>query len=385
MTHSQALFPEEEYDARLERVKERMAARDLDAILVTTPENIYYLCGLDHQGFFAYHALLVPREGEMALIARNMERATVEAQVTRARFVGYPDTFDRARVTAETLRATGLAAARLGIEKDSLYFPPLTYENLLNASPKAHWVDVSGVINEIRLVKSPRELAYTRAAARVSEAMMEAALATARAGVNEIDVAAEVHRAMILAGGEYPGFGPFIRPTPRLNQEHTTWTNRELVAGEALFLELAGCVGRYHAPMGRFVHIGEPPPGARAIETVCREAFDDVVRAIRPGVKASEVYQAWQARVDRAGLSHYRRHHCGYLVGLAFPPSWTGGSAVVGLHQDNPMALQPGMVFHLLSWLVGTGRGDYFLSNAAALTETGCEVLTATRPGLQVG
>ncbi len=141
---------------------------------------------------------------------------------------------------------------------------------------------------------------------------------------------------------------------------------------------MAACVNRYHAPAGRFVFVGRRPPGTRAIEQVCIEAFDRVTGAIRPGATAADVYRAWQGRVDEAGLAHYRRHHCGYVVGLGFPPSWTGGSMVVGLRHDRDLVLRPGMVFHLLSWLIGTGRGDYFVSNTALLTEAGCEVLTKT-------
>jgi Xaa-Pro dipeptidase len=218
----------------------------------------------------------------------------------------------------------------------------------------------------------------------VTDAMMQAAIDAAKAGVNEREVAAEAHRAMILAGGGTPGFGPFIRPSPRLGQEHTTWQDRPLVDGEGLLLEMAACVNRYHAPAGRFVFIGRRPPGTLEIEGVCIEAFDRLVTAIRPGVSAAEVYRAWQSRVDEAGLSHYRRHHCGYVVGLGFPPSWTGGSMVVGLRHDGDLVLRPGMVFHLLSWLMGTGRGDYFFSNTAVLTEQGCEILTSTPRRSQV-
>ena len=75
---------------------------------------------------------------------------------------------------------------------------------------------------------------------------------------------------------------------------------------------------------------------------------------------------------------------CGYVVGLGFPPSWTGGSMVVGLRHASDLVLPPGMVFHLLSWLMGTGRGDYFFSNAAVLTDEGCEILTTTPRHSQV-
>ncbi|MGH6902803.1 MAG: M24 family metallopeptidase [Geminicoccaceae bacterium] len=379
-----AVFPSEEFDARLERVRAAMAADDLAGLVVTTPENIFYLTGLDHQGFFALHLLIVTAAGRMTLIARAMEGVTVADQVTGADFVGYADHEDPARVACAVVHDHGLASARIGVEKRSLFFPPRVYEALLGGTPDATWLDASRLIDELRLIKSPREIGYTRQAAAVTDAMMEAAIDAARPGVNEREVAAEAHRAMILAGGGTPGFGPFIRPTPRLGQEHTTWQDRPLVEGEGLLLEMAGCVNRYHAPAGRFVFIGRRPPGTLEIEQVCIEAFDRVTGAIRPGVSAAEVYRAWQSRVDEAGLAHYRRHHCGYLVGLGFPPSWTGGSMVVGLRHDSDLVLRPGMVFHLLSWLMGTGRGDYFFSNTALLTEEGCEILTKTSRRSQV-
>jgi Xaa-Pro dipeptidase len=384
VTEAERDFPDEEFAARRAKLGAAMAAAGLDGLVVSTPENIFYLTGLDHQGFFALHLLIVRAAGEMTLIARAMERITVEDQVSGARFVGYADNEDPAEVAAAVLRDSGLAQARIGIEKHSLFFPPRAYEALLAGTPEATWLDASVLIDELRMIKSPREIAYTRQAAAVTDAMLQAAIATATAGVNEREVAAEVHRAMILAGGDPPGFGPFIRPTPRLGQEHTTWQDRQLVAGEALLLELSGCVSRYHAPAGRFLFIGRRPLGALEIERVCLEAFDRVVEALRPEATAADVYRAWQSRVDQAGLSHYRRHHCGYLVGLGFPPSWTGGSMVVGLRHDSDLVLRQGMVFHLLSWLMGTGRGDYFVSNTALLTDAGCEVLTEARQASQM-
>jgi Xaa-Pro dipeptidase len=106
-----------------------------------------------------------------------------------------------------------------------------------------------------------------------------------------------------------------------------------------------------------------------------------VVKALKPGVKARDVYAAWQAIVDEAGLSHYRRHHCGYLVGVGQPPSWTGGNSVTGLRHDSDLVIETGMSFHILSWLMGTGRGDDFVSNTVLLTEAGAEVLTRTSGG----
>jgi len=144
-------------------------------------------------------------------------------------------------------------------------------------------------------------------------------------------------------------------------------------------------VRRYHAAMGRLIYIGEAPPGTEEMEQVCLEAFACITDAIRPGVLARDVYEAWQERVDAAGLAHYRRHHCGYMIGIGFPPSWVGGSAVVGLRHDSDLELQEGMVFHLMSWLMDTGRdGDYFVSDTGLVTAGGCSRLTTTPQHLHV-
>lgn len=378
------LFPDKEYDTRLVNLRQRMAEHGLENCLISTPENIYYLTGLNHQGYFVYHLLIVPLEGELYLITRAMERVTVENQVKRVRFVGYSDSADPAQITCQVLTDLGLSTARLGLEKNSALLSFRIAEGLLTGLPQAQWQDASHLVAELRLIKSPLELAYMRQAAAVSDAMMKAAMATVRAGVSEREIAAEVHREMLIAGGDYPGFSPFIRSTPRLGEEHTTWSDRRLQPGDTLFLELAGCVARYHAPVGRLIFIDKAPTGTQAMARICRQAFQQVVHTIRPGITAKQVYQAWQDVVDQAGFTHYRRHHCGYLVGIGFPPSWVGGSMVVGLRHDSDLVLQPGMTFHLLSWLMGAGQGDYFVSDTAVLTKDRCEVLTTVPQEVQV-
>lgn len=384
--HPHDAFPEAEYQSRLQTFRRNMTEDGLDACLITAPESIYYLAGLDHWGFFAYQMLIVPREGDMVLITRAMEKVTIANQVRhRARFEGFSDHEDPSELTSRVLLEMGLSGGRLALEKHSLYFPLTISEGVLSRLPDAHWVDLGRTLDAQRTIKSPLEQHYTRQAAAVSDAMMQAAIAATRDGANERDVAAQCHHAMISAGGEYTGFGPFIRPASRLGEEHTTWKDSTLTKGDALFLELSGSVRRYHAPMGRLIYIGEAPKGTREIEEVCLDAFQAVVNTITPGITADEVYQSWQHRVDTAGLSHYRRHHCGYMVGAAFPPSWCGPGVPVGLRNGSDLVLESGMVFHLLSWLMGTGRGDYFVSNSVLVTDQGCDILTASTPnGLNI-
>lgn len=365
-----------EYVARFAAVRREMQARELDLALLSAPENIYYLTGLDHWGYFVPHILIVPAVGEAVLVTRAMERVTVANQVRTARFVGHSDNETAADAAVRVLRE--LPSRRIGIECWSSGLPHGLAAALAAQLRESTWADITGLVDALRRSKSPVEQAFMREAARISDVGAAAAIEVIRDGARESEIAAECQRAMIAAGGTYPGFGPFIRPGARLGEEHTSWGSGVVRNGDVIFLELSGCHHRYHAPLGRLIFVGSPPSGAREMEAVCRRAFDAVVKALRPGLLAREVYAAWQKVVDAAGLSHYRRHHCGYVVGIGVPPSWTGGNSVTGLRHDSDLPIEVGMSFHILSWLMDTGRGDYFLSNTVVLTASGAEVLTRT-------
>ncbi|MGE0211443.1 MAG: M24 family metallopeptidase [Parvibaculaceae bacterium] len=373
-------FTDAEIGRRLERVRKELERRKLDAAVLASPENVFYLTGLDHWGYFAPHLLLVPLDGRPVLVTRAMERVSVEKQVRAAEFQGHTDSETAADLMARVLRDRRLAGRHLGLE---FWTAGLSHglAQSLTAQADARWTDITGLADGLRLVKSGEEQALMRRAAAVSDAGAAAAIEAIADGALESEAAAECQAAMTRAGGEPPGFGPFIRPGSRLGEEHATWGQGRYRAGEPVFLELTGCVARYHAPLGRLVHLGGIADNDRAMAATTFAAFDAVLGALKPGALARDVYAAWQRIVDDAGLSHYRRHHCGYCVGIGLPPSWTGGNTVTGLRHDSELEIREGMSFHILSWLMGTGRGDYFVSNAVLLRASGAEVLTRTPMG----
>ncbi|GAB3267704.1 aminopeptidase P family N-terminal domain-containing protein [Arthrobacter pigmenti] len=73
-------FTREEYAARIHKVRQQMELQGLSALLVVSPENIYYLTGLNHQGYFTFTLLVLPLEGEPSLVTRAMESPTIRAQ-----------------------------------------------------------------------------------------------------------------------------------------------------------------------------------------------------------------------------------------------------------------------------------------------------------------
>ncbi|MCB1376946.1 MAG: aminopeptidase P family protein [Alphaproteobacteria bacterium] len=373
-------FTTEEIEGRLNALRKALVMRELDAAVIASPENVFYLTGLDHWGYFAPHLLIVPVEGVPVLVTRAMERVSVEKQVKTASFRGHTDSETAADMAARVLKELKFVGRPIGFEA---WTSGMSYGlgAALQAQADAHWHDISGIVDDLRLVKSDAEQALMRRAAAITDMASTAAIDAIHDGAREADVIAECLAAMMSSGGHPPGFGPFIRPGSRLAEEHATWGDGTYRTGEPVFLELAGCMSRYHAPLGRLVRVGTIRDEDVRMSEITQRAFGAVVQALKPGLKARDVYAAWQAVVDDAGFSHYRRHHCGYCVGIGLPPSWTGGNSVTGLRADSDLDIRIGMSFHILSWLMGTGAGDDFVSNTVLLTSTGADVLTRTPLG----
>ena len=374
------VFPKKELEQRLLNVRSELVSSNLDGIVITVPENIYYLTELDHLGFFACHLLVVPREGDMILVCRAMEKITFENQVKNALFFGHADHEDPADYIVSALSELKLLNSKIGIESKSLFLTSRLAESIKSKTPNVHWQDASNLVSGLRIIKSPLEIDFVRKAAKATDAGMLAAINSIKDGASDYEVSAECSRAMILAGSEHFAFGPFIRPTSRLGEEHTTWRGEVFKNGDAVFIEIAANYRKYQSPMGRLVYVGSAPKNVEKSVKLAIDGMKAINNSIKPGAKAGDAYAAWREVGRKAGLENYERHHCGYLVSIGFPPSWTGGSMVTALAPNSQLELKVGMTFHTHSWFTNTDCVDYFISNTSLLTENGCEVLTNQTP-----
>lgn len=375
-----SVFPKKELEQRLSNVRSELVSSNLDGIVITIPENIYYLTELDHLGFFACHLLVVPREGEMILVCRAMEKITFENQVKNALFFGHADHEDPADYIVSALSELKLLNSKIGIESKSLFLTSRLAESIKSKTPNVHWQDASNLVSGLRIIKSPLEMDFVRKAAKATDAGMLAAINSIKDGASDYEVSAECSRAMILAGSEHFAFGPFIRPTSRLGEEHTTWRGEVFKNGDAVFIEIAANYRKYQSPMGRLVYVGSAPKNVEKSVKLAIDGMKAINNSIKPGAIAGDAYAAWREVGKKGGLENYERHHCGYLVSIGFPPSWTGGSMVTALAPNSQLELKVGMTFHTHSWFTNTDCVDYFISNTSLLTENGCEVLTCETP-----
>src|SRR6267154_556151 len=72
---AESVFPKAEYDARLERLRGRMEEKGFDLVLLSGPENVFYLCGQQTPGYYAFQSLCVPVAGEAFVVLRAIEAA----------------------------------------------------------------------------------------------------------------------------------------------------------------------------------------------------------------------------------------------------------------------------------------------------------------------
>jgi ectoine hydrolase len=374
-----------EREERLGRVRARMAERGIDTLIVSDPANMHYLTGYDGWSFYTPQGLAVPAEGDVLLFTRHMDAAgaRITTSLDDDRILGFPDDYvqqpDRHPlqwVAAELVRRRA-AGPTVAVEMDAYYFTPRAYEALRSSLPDGvRVVDSHELVNWVRAVKSPAELALMRTAARIAERVMAAGIDAVAPGVRQCDAVAAIYDAGVRgldgAGGDYPAVVPMLPTGPATATPHLTWSDEPFRSGEATILELAGCHRRYHCPMARTVFLGRPPDRLVDTAAATRDGLEAALDAVRPAARCEDVEAAWRREIAKHGLEKESR--IGYAVGLGYPPDW--GEHTMSLRPGDTTPLEPGMTFHMIvgMWMDGWG---YELSETFEVTATGAACLSS--------
>lgn len=368
----ESAFPKEEYARRQALAREGLAAAGLDALVVTGPENIFYLTGQQTPGYYTFQALILPADGDPVFLIRQLEYFNFIANTFISDAVVYQDGEDPIGLLVKLIESRGLASRRIAIDKRGWFLPIAVYEAL--QARLGTIGDGAGVIETFRAIKSPLEVEKLEKAAAYVDAGMRAGLATIRVGATENDLVAAMMGSAIAAGSEYLGMEPLVSVGPRTGVPHGTWRRRAIAAGDPAFLEMAACHDRYHAALMRSAWIGEPPKEAADMMKVCQEALQVSLDAIRPGEACEVPHIACQKVIDRAGYTENFKKRLGYSVGISFAPDW-GEGAILSLNAGVKTELQPGMTFHLPPALRIYGRFTVGVSETIVITETGYRAL----------
>jgi len=196
-------MPQAEFESRLEAVREEIARRDLDA-LVIYGDNYSFgdLCYLTNyfpkvRGGIA----VVPRAGAISLLLNIGSRDVPFAKtltwvedVRASNQVGGDG--------AKLLKERGLDKGKIGLVDSGQGFPLPQLEEMKTALPQVSWQDCHSILSPLRLVKSAREIAALRAAGRVLKEVCDGARAFIAPGRKEFEIVADIDRLARDKGAE---------------------------------------------------------------------------------------------------------------------------------------------------------------------------------------
>jgi Xaa-Pro dipeptidase len=370
-----------EYQERLANLRGAMQERGVEVLLSFTPENIYYLSGYQTPGYYTYQCVIVPLEGDPVMFTRYLEETNVRGLSWIDTRAYYNDNQDPVEETLRTLREHGLADKTIGVEENSWFLTVTDYRKLQEGLPGATFKDASGTVEQLRLIKSDQEIAYIREAAAACDEGVRRAIEVAAPGASENDLALALYAGSLEHDSEYMSLPPFVASGYRSALAHATWSGRELVPGEVVFVEHAGVIHRYSAALIRTLSVGEPSAQVKRMDEAARAGLAAAIATSAPGVPAYEVDRACRGAIRDLGFGDYFRHRTGYSIGINFPPDW-GEGHIMSIKESESRPLEAGMTFHFVPGLFDYGHAAVGCSQTVLITENGCEPLSTIPPQL---
>ncbi|WP_051237119.1 M24 family metallopeptidase [Paenibacillus pinihumi] len=385
--------------ARTRRLQAAMRKSGLDAFLATQNVDLYYLTGSMQTGY-----LIVPAEGEPTYyVRRSLMRAVGEASVRTVSLGSFRD-FARTLAADYPQLFSGNNPVRIGTELDvmpaQLY---LKLADILNAgTARIELAEGSGVIREVRMVKSPYELGRISAAAAVVDEALTAALPYLREGVTELEWMArlekeirvrghiglmrmrgynqEVVTGMVGSGAaaaepsyfDGPAGGRGLGPAAPQSVSRKTF-----MRNEPILIDIGCCVDGYVIDQTRTAVIGAMDEDLLSAYEVSVQIIRAAESALIPGIPCEALYADALKLAADAGLSgHFMGYgddqvkFLGHGIGLEIDEL-----PVLAKGFGNP--LEPGMVLAIEPKFTFPGRGVVGIENTYAVTEG--EPLALTR------
>ncbi len=370
-------FTRAELAGRRRRACRAMAARGLDGLVLFRQESMYYLTGYDTSGYSMFQGMYLGADGRLALCTRS-------ADLRQARLTSVVEDVrvwrDRAGATPavdlrDMLADHGCRGKRLGVEYHA-YGLTAQRGKMVDAALEGFCrvEDATDLVRQLRLVKSPAELVYVRAAGRLADQALAAANRLTVPGTPLGLVYGAMQQA-ILAGDGDPSASRWPMgsgPEALLVRYHTG--HRAVGRDDQVTFEFAAAYRHYHAALMHVVLTGRVDRRHRDMFRACRDALAACHERLRPGRTVGEVFDAHARTLTRAGQAGRFLNACGYTLGASYPPTWMDEPMV---YAGNPQVLAPGMVFFLHMILLDSRTGlSMSLGETSILTRTGREAVT---------
>jgi Xaa-Pro aminopeptidase len=352
-----------DFHARQEKLREHLATTRFDALLISHPPNIRYLCG-----FTGSAGWLLVEESGCVLFTDVRYDTQAHEEVKSAKVV-----IARKSVLwalGEFLAQRRRRARTVGIEAE--HFTIAEKKRLTKVRPSGVTLrDAPSMVERARMIKDVDELKRIRAAVTLSAKLFERALEVLRPGVKEVEVAAEMELAARRGGAEEMSFPTIIASGARSALPHGRASEQAIGRGGFVVCDFGVILSGYCSDQTRTVWVGPVLEEARRAYEAVREAQQAAIVAVRPGIAVGEVDAAARKVLNKAGLASYFTHSTGHGVGLEIheSPRIADGQREI---------LQPGMVITIEPGVYFPGKWGVRIEDMVAVTANGREVLTPT-------
>jgi Xaa-Pro aminopeptidase len=342
-----------------------LAALGVDALVVSALPNVRYLTGFTGSNGVA---LVEPHRTTLFTDPRYTEQAAQEANcpartVKRgALILAVRKVLDRARVR------------RVGFERNRASFAE--HAALSEKLPRrSTLVALDYAVENLRMVKTPDEIAKIRASVEINSRAFDRALGRFQPSMTELDLAAEIDYQMRLAGAEGPAFDTIVASGARAALPHAHPTRAKIGTNRLLLIDAGAMVEGYASDMTRTVAVGRIPEPLKRMYEAVREAQLAAIDAVRPGVSSRSVDRRARQTLKAHGMDREFVHSTGHGLGLEIhEPPRLGRGENVKLVAGMAITIEPGVYRREV--------GGVRIEDTVAVTASGCETLTPTTKDL---
>lgn len=322
--------------ARRDRLRRRLAAAELDAMLVTDLVNVRYLSGFTGSNA----ALLVRVDEDTPMLATDGRYVTqAGAQAPDAELV-----IERACGVGLTGRASAAGVRRLGFESHVVTVDG--FSALQRAADGPELVAAAGMVEKLREVKDAGEIAILRLACEAADAALHDLVAGGglRPGRTEKQVRRELESLMLDHGADGVSFETIVAAGANSAIPHHRPTDAVLAAGDFVKIDFGALVCGYHSDMTRTFVLGHAADWQRDIYDLVAAAQAAGRAAVLPGADLQAVDGAARGVIADAGYAENFGHGLGHGVGLQIHEApGISASAVGTLLAGAAVTVEPGV------------------------------------------
>lgn len=352
---------------RVERLREAIAEENLDALIVTQPDNRRYLSG------FTGSAGLLIISHDMALLATDFRYyQQAQAQAPDFGLVQVPE------ATHEALaeRISELGYRRLGLESHDLTVQ--TFEQWRNALSQIEWVSTTGLVEKLRMVKDAREMAFIREAVRIADEAMAHITDWIRPGVTERQVAWELELQMRTHGAEALSFTTIVASGPNGDMPHAVTTDRPIALGDSITIDMGAAYQGYCSDLTRSFCLGHANERYEQVWRTVLEAQLAAESAMRGGMSGAEADGVARQIIDATQYQGQFGHGLGHGVGLAIHEGPRAG-------RTSPDPLPEGSVVTVEPGIYVPGWGGVRIEDMVQMLAQGCDILSQSPKQMVIG